>query len=46
MKTVEDAPLVYPGEEELIACQNGIPCAYGICDECPNVLRNVKEEDE
>lgn len=27
----------YP-EEMLIACQNGKPCNFGICDECPNTL--------
>lgn len=35
----------YP-EEMLIACQNGIPCGYGICDECPNTLNNRSVEDE
>jgi hypothetical protein len=34
-------------EEMLIACQNGKPCNYGICDECPNVIgiTNVKENE-
>ena len=34
-------------EEMLIACQNGTPCSYGICDECPNVIgiTNVKENE-
>ena len=31
-------------EEMLIACQNGKPCNYGICDECPNIL-NDREDD-
>lgn len=37
----------YP-EEMLLACQNGKPCSYGICDECPNVLGidNGKDEEE
>lgn len=35
----------YP-EEMLIACQNGKPCSYGICDECPNTLGNNRGEDE
>lgn len=38
----------YP-EEMLIACQNGKPCEYGICDECPNTIGysyNGKEENE
>lgn len=35
----------YP-EEMLIACQNGVPCSYGICDECPNMrTTNVKENE-
>ena len=32
-------------EEMLIACQNGKPCAYGICDECPNMLGIAKDSD-
>lgn len=39
----------YP-EEILIACQNGKPCSYGICDECPNTIGNIAQyennEDE
>jgi hypothetical protein len=35
----------YP-EEMLIACQEGKPCEYGICDECPNTLRNKRNEDD
>lgn len=38
----------YP-EEMLIACQNGKPCSYGICDECPNTLghsRSNEDDDE
>jgi hypothetical protein len=31
-------------EEILIACQNGKPCDYGICDECPNTLGSVKDD--
>lgn len=40
--------LTYPDEETLIACQNGKPCDYGICDECPNVLLRIdrKESDQ
>lgn len=34
----------YP-EEMLIACENGIPCSYGICDECPNTLGKVRSEE-
>lgn len=34
----------YP-EEMLIACQNGKPCSYGICDECPNTLGATKDKD-
>ena len=36
-------------EEVLAACQNGKPCDYGICDECPNILGNIrsdKDDDE
>ena len=25
-------------DERLEACQNGTPCDYGICDECPNII--------
>ena len=35
----------YP-EEMLIACQNGKPCSYGICDECPNTLGYNREDKE
>jgi hypothetical protein len=35
----------YP-EEMLIACQNGKPCSYGICDECPNIIGNNTEEED
>ena len=35
----------YP-EEILIACQNGKPCGYGICDECPNTLGNNGEDED
>lgn len=39
----------YP-ESILIKCLNGIPCDYGICDECPNNLdkygRNKNEDDK
>ena len=30
-------------EEMLIDCQNGKCCSYGICDECPNILRNQND---
>ena len=33
-------------EEALEACRNGKPCSYGICDECPNTLRDVKNDEE
>lgn len=33
-------------EEILLACQNGIPCSYGICDECPNTLGEGRSNDE
>jgi hypothetical protein len=29
-------------EEMLIACQNGKPCSYGICDECPNIIGDIR----
>ena len=32
-------------EEILIDCQNGKPCNYGICDECPNTLGNIRSDD-
>lgn len=32
-------------EEILIACQNGMPCSYGICDECPNTLGSNKDDE-
>jgi len=35
---------VYPNEV-LIACQNGKPCSYGICDECPNTLGTIEDSD-
>lgn len=34
----------YP-EEMLIACKNGKPCSYGICDECPNVLEYIGSDE-
>ncbi len=37
----------YP-EEMLIACLNGKPCSYGICDECPitnGYYRSDEDED-
>jgi hypothetical protein len=34
----------YP-EEMLIACQNGKPCSFGICDECPNTLGYSREDE-
>lgn len=33
-------------EEMLVACQNGKPCSYGICDECPNILGNRSNRDD
>ena len=33
--------LTGPDEETLIACQNGKPCEYGRCDECPNTLLRI-----
>lgn len=33
----------YP-EKVLIACKKGKPCDYGICDECPNVLENIRSD--
>lgn len=41
----EDVNEAYP-EEMLIACQNGIPCSYGICDECPNTKTNRSDIDD
>lgn len=35
----------YP-EEMLIACQNGKPCDYGICDECPNTKGNEEDDED
>lgn len=35
----------YP-EEILIACQKGKPCDYGICDECPNTLKNIRSDKD
>ena len=38
----------YP-EEMLIACLNGKPCSYGICDECPitnGYYRSDEDDDE
>ena len=35
----------YP-EEMLIACQNGKPCSYGICDECPNTMNKREDEED
>ena len=35
----------YP-EEMLVACQKGKHCSYGICDECPNILKNVKNDED
>jgi hypothetical protein len=34
----------YP-EEMLIACLNGKPCDYGICDECPNTNGRIENEE-
>lgn len=31
-------------EEMLNECQNGKPCSYGICDECPIGLGKKDEE--
>lgn len=41
----EETNEAYP-EEMLIACQNGKPCSYGICDECPNVIGNRSNKDD
>lgn len=35
----------YP-EEMLIACRKGKPCDYGICDECPNTLKNIRSDKD
>lgn len=45
MKKIEKDVQAY-SEEMLLECQNGKPCEYGICDECPNTLRNISKEDE
>lgn len=42
--SIKDIREVY-NEEMLIACQNGIPCSYGICDECPNTLEKVRSNE-
>lgn len=34
----------YYADEVLKACQEGKPCAYGICDECPNIRGNNDEK--
>lgn len=45
-KNIEnERPEAYP-EDMLIACQNGKPCSYGICDECPNIVRNNTEDED
>lgn len=31
-------------EKMLEDCLEGIPCNYGICDECPNANRNKNED--
>lgn len=33
-------------DEMLTACQNGTPCSFGICDECPNILGNNMEDED
>lgn len=40
----EIATEAYPAEM-LAACLNGKPCSYGICDECPIVLGNNREDE-
>lgn len=40
-----DKNQAYP-EEMLIACQNGKPCSYGICDECPNTRNGRSDKDD
>ena len=42
---MENINQAYP-EEILIACQDGKPCEYGICDECPNTLNNIRSDDD
>lgn len=34
----------YP-EEMLAACRKGKPCDYGICDECPNIVGKVHDDE-
>lgn len=41
----EEIVKAYP-EEMLVACQKGKRCSYGICDECPNILKNVKNDED
>lgn len=41
----EIATEAYPAEM-LAACLNGKPCSYGICDECPNTLGDIREDNE
>ena len=40
----KDKIQAYP-EEILAACRKGKPCDYGICDECPNVLGSIKDNE-
>ena len=35
----------YP-EEMLAACRKGKPCDYGICDECPNIVKETNKNEK
>ena len=37
----EEIGKAYP-EEVLTACENGKPCNFGICDECPLTMKEDK----
>lgn len=45
MENINDNNQSYP-EEMLMACENGQPCEYGICDECPLLNRSKRNEEE
>ena len=41
----EEITKAYP-EEMLAACEKGKRWSYGMCDECPNILKNVKNDED
>lgn len=42
---MEDKFQIY-SEEILDNCRKGKPCSYGICDECPNILRDIRSNED